>query len=423
MNILIKDILAFLPGGAEVCPVYISDGVIASITSAPDGFFADKTIYGSGKMLIPGLANAHTHAAMTILRNCADDLLFNDWLFGRIMPLEENLTDGDCYWGVLLAVMEMLQSGTTSFIDMYYFTDDCARAVMESGIRCTYSRGITGEVSAAEEKLRSVIEEIERWNGRDKLRFMIAPHAPYTCDEGFQRETAAEAKQRGIPINTHLSESLAEIETIKERYGCSPIELADKTGLLADTTVAAHCVHVSDGDIGILAERGVHVATNPVSNLKLANGVAPVPKMLKAGVKIALGTDGAASNNSLNMLRELSTLALIHKGINHDALAITAREGLEIATKNGVRAMGYDNLGEIKPGYIADLTILDLDRPNMQPVNDPVAAPVYSANGSEVETVIVGGEILMENREFLTIDSDRVFFEVNKICERIGSRE
>ena len=420
LNILIENILAVLPGGAETCCVYISDGLISSVSSAPDGFVADKTINGAGKMLIPGLVNAHTHSPMTLLRNCADDLLFNDWLFGRIMPLEDNLRGEDIYFGVLLAVMEILRSGTTAFIDMYYHTDHLVRAVDEAGIRCAYSRGMTGDLPDASIKLRETLDEIDRLQATDTRTFMLAPHAPYTCDEGFQREIAAEAKIRGLPINTHLAESLAEIETIRRRYGCSPIELADRAGLLSETTVAAHCVHITDSDIRILAERGVTVATNPVSNLKLANGVAPVPKMLKAGVRVALGTDGAASNNSLNMFRELSMLALIHKGINHDAQAVTAHEGFEIATVNGARALGRDDLGEIKPGNAADLVIIDLDRPNMQPISDSLAALAYSTNGSEAETVIVGGRILMENYDFLTIDRERVFYEVMKTGKRLG---
>ena len=422
MNILVKDILAVLPGETVVCSVYITDGVIASVTSAPEGFMPDKTIHGSGKMLIPGFVNAHTHTSMTIFRNCADDLLFNDWLFGRIFPLEEKIVGDDCYWGTTLAVMEMLRSGTTAFVDMYYFTDFCARAVIDSGIRAVYSRGLTGDTVTGEEKLRETLEEYSRWKGYDNLSFMLAPHAPYTCDDGFQRVVAEEAKRQGLAINTHLSESLAEIETIREQYSCSPIELFDRTGLLSDTTIAAHCVQVSDSDIELMAKRGVSVATNPVSNLKLANGVAPVPKLLKAGVKVALGTDGAASNNSLNMFRELSVLTLVHKGFNHDAQAVSAREGFDIATKNGGLAIGRSDIGEIKPGNTADLVILDLDRPNMQPVNDPVAALAYSANGSEVETVIVGGKVIMDNRDFLTIDADKAIYEVSKICERIGTR-
>ena len=425
MNILIKDILALLPGGAETCSVYISNGVIKSVTTEPEGFIIDKTIFGTGKMLIPGLINSHTHATMTILRNCADDLLFDDWLFGRIMPLEDKLTAEDNYWGTTLAIMEMLRSGTTSFIDMYYFLDDLARAVKDTGIRAVLSRGLIGNAddpSAGEMRMREALDALEAHSDHDNIDFMLAPHAPYTCDDGFQRVVAQEAKRLNLPIHTHISEGLVEIDTIRDRYGSTSVELMDKCGLLNDRTVAAHCVHVSDSDIEILAERGVCVVTNPVSNLKLANGVAPVPKMLKAGVKVALGTDGASSNNSLNMFRELSVLSLIHKGVNHDALAVTAREAIDIATKGGAAAMGRDDLGEIKPGFVADLAILDLNCPNMQPVNDPVSALAYSAYGSEVETVMVGGKILMENKEFLTIDSERVYHEVSKICERIGTR-
>ena len=422
MKILIKDILTVLPDETKTCSVYICDGIISSIGTAPEDFKADKTINGTGKMLIPGLINAHTHGAMTVLRNCADDLLFNDWLFNRIFPFEAKLTGDDCYWSMMLAIMEMLRSGTTSFVDMYYFMDALSKAVLDSGIRAVLSRGLIGDSSdptAGEERLNEALDAINKWQGYDNLSFMIAPHAPYTCDEDYQRKIAETAKKHGYPIKTHLSESLAEIETIRERYNCSPIELADKTGLLNNNTLIAHAVHVSDSDIEIMAKRGVSVATNPVSNLKLANGIAPVQKMIKAGINVALGTDGAASNNALNMFRELSVLTLIHKGVNHDALAITAKEGFTIATKNGALAMGRSDLGEIKVGNIADLVIMDLDCPNMQPLNNPVAALTYSANGSEVETVIVGGKVLMENKEFTTIDSEKVIFEVSKICKRI----
>ncbi|MCL2045871.1 MAG: amidohydrolase [Oscillospiraceae bacterium] len=425
MNILIKDILSVLPDGAETRSVYVSDGIIASISVPPEGFIADKTIEGKGKMLVSGLVNSHTHAGMTLFRNSADDMLLNDWLFNRIFPLEDKLVAEDVYWSVQLAVMEMLSSGTTAFIDMYYFTEEYMRALGESGIRCAYSRGLQGDISdktTAESKLKIVLEEIERYKNQDRLTFMLAPHALYTCDEWFQREIAAAAKERGIPIHTHLAESPDEIETIKERFGRTPIEQAEKVGLLSETTVAAHCVHLTESDIELLATRAVNVATNPVSNLKLANGVAPVPKLLQAGINVAMGTDSAASNNTLNMFRELSMLSLVQKGINFDAQVITAKEALEIASRNGARAMGYDNLGEIAVGNIADLLIIDLDRPNMQPMNDPVAALAYSVNGSEVETVIVDGKVLMENREFLTIDKERVYYEIDKICERIGTR-
>jgi len=425
MNILVKDILTVLPDEVVTCSVYISDGVIKSVSNEPAGFKADKTIFGAGKMLIPGLVNAHSHATMTILRNCADDLLFDEWLFGRIMPLEDKLTAEDNYWGTTLAIMEMLRTGTTSFIDMYYFLDELVRAVKDTGMRAVLSRGLIGDADnpeAGDVRLQEALEAFERHKGFDTIGFMLAPHAPYTCDEGFQRVVAQEARRLGLPIKTHISEGLVEKETIRNKYKCTSVELMDKTGLLSDTSVAAHCVHVTDGDIEILAKRGVTVVTNPISNLKLANGIAPIPKMLKAGVKVALGTDGASSNNTLNMFRELAVLSTIHKGINHDALAVTAREGFEIATKGGAKALGRDDIGEIKPGNVADLAIMDLKCPNMQPVNDPMSSLAYSAYGTEVETVMVGGKILMENREFLTIDEDRVYHEVSKICDRIGTR-
>jgi len=424
MNILIKDILTLLPDGVKTCSVYVSDGKIKSVTTEPEGFIVDKTIFGTGKMLIPGFINAHTHTTMSILRNCADDLLFDDWLFGRILPLEDKFIEEDYYWGTLLAIMEMLRSGTTSFIDMYFYLDVLVRAVDDSGIRAVLSRGLIdpGELKAGEERLSEALDAYNRHKGHERVSFMLAPHAPYTCSEEFQRIIAQEAKRLDLPIHTHISEGLVEQATIKDKYGCTPVELMDKNGLIHDKTIAAHCVHLSESDIKTMAERGATIVTNPVSNLKLANGIAPVPKMLKAGINVALGTDGAASNNTLNMFRELTMLSIIHKGINHDALAVTAEEGFAIATKGGAAAMGRDDIGEIKPGNLADLVILDLECPNMQPVNNPVSALAYSTNGSEVETVMVAGKILMENREFLTIDSDRVYHEVSKICDRIGTR-
>ena len=423
MNILIKDIPAITHAGAETISVYISGNKIASIGSMPDGFKADKTIIGTGKLLIPGLINAHTHAAMTLFRNSADDLLFNDWLFSRIFPLEAQLQSDDVYWGVLLAVMEMLKSGTTTFLDMYFFTESYVKAINESGMRCVYSRGLLRNSPADESKLKEYFEEINRFKGNDKLSFMLAPHAPYTCDEGFQREIAQEAKRLNLGIHTHISESLAENKTIAEQYGCTPAELFDKNGLLTSRTVAAHCVHLSDSDIDLLAARGVHVATNPVSNLKLANGVAPVPKLLSAGINVALGTDGAASNNTLNMFRELTMLTLIHKGVSQDAQAVTAKQGFEMATKNGAAALGISDIGEIQAGKKADLVILNVDSPNMQPLNNPVSALAYSTNGSETECVIVDGEVLYENGEYPTIDKERVLYEISKICERIGTNK
>jgi 5-methylthioadenosine/S-adenosylhomocysteine deaminase len=233
MNILIRDILAVLPDGERVTSVTTENGLIQSVGDLPAGFKADKTISGAGRLLIPGLVNAHTHAYMTIFRNCADDLKFNDWLFGKILPLEDKLTPEDCYWGTLLGFMEMLSCGTTSFNDMYIFTDSAARAARETGMRAVLSRGLSGgadDPAGGERRLRQAVAEIDNWKGIENISFMLAPHAPYTCDDGYQREVAAEASRLGARIHTHVSESLGEMETIREKYGCTPPELFDRTG-------------------------------------------------------------------------------------------------------------------------------------------------------------------------------------------------
>ncbi len=425
MNIHIKNIPAVLPDGVKTVNIYISGGLIASIDNAPEGFVPDKTIDGSGRLLIPGLVNAHSHAYMTVFRNCADDLLFNDWLFGRIMPMEDMLTAEDCYWTSKLGCVEMLLTGTTAYYDMGMFMDEAARAAVDTGIRAVLSRGLSGApdgIDGPNPRLSQARELVARWRGYDNITFAIGPHAPYTCTEDYLRQAAETAAELNLPVSIHLSESQSEMATIKEQYGCTPIELADRCGLLTDKTVAAHCVYAADSDIALMARRGISVATNPVSNLKLANGVAPVTKLLDAGINVCLGTDGSSSNNALNMFRDLSVLTLIHKGCEHNALAVTARDGFNIATKNGARALCLGNTGEIKAGYKADLVLLDMNRPNMRPVNDPVAALCYSATGYETDTVIVGGSIVAEHGKMVNVDVEEIYAHVEEIAERLGTR-
>lgn len=427
MNISIENIQAILPSGlCKDCSVFIEGDSITGINSRPEGFMTDKTLDGRGKLLIPGFINSHTHSYMTVFRNYADDLSFHDWLFGKILPLEDKLSDVDCYWSTLLGIMEMLSTGTTCFLDMYIFPETVTKAVRKSGMRAVVSRGLTGgadDPEGGDRRIREAFSDIKKYSGNDRISFMLAPHAPYTCDEGYQREVAAAAQKLGVGIHTHLSESKRENDQIWEKYGCTPTELMDRTGLLTKRTVAAHCVHLTDGDIDILKKRGVSVATNPVSNLKLANGIAPVPKLLSADVNISIGTDGSASNNSLNMTREMGYAALLHKGVTGDPEMMGAETVFKMATKNGASALGLGEItGEITVGKRADLAIIDLNKPNMQPQNNPLAALVYSSSGSETETVIVNGEILYDKGEFLTIDADRVIFEVEKVCGKIGMR-
>ncbi|NMA38191.1 MAG: amidohydrolase [Papillibacter sp.] len=430
MNTLFKNIKALLPDAGSIytvkdCNVYVEGDTISSVNQAPEGFSADTVIDGKGRLLIPGFINSHTHVYMTMFRNCADDLAFTDWLFNHINPLEDKMTAEDCYWGSLLGYMEMLSTGTTSSLDMFVFPETAARAAEEAGVRAVLCRGLTGgadDVSGGERRLREARDEISKRRSKNSLiSYMLGPHAPYTCDPGYLREVLALSKELKLPLNIHVAEGRDEIKTIKDRYNFSPAEYLDNLGILSDTTVAAHCVYLTEGDIRLFAERGVSIATNPASNLKLGNGIAPVPKMLEAGINVCLGTDGAASNNTLNMFRELSLLTLLHKGTTEDPTTISAAQGIKIATANGARALGLGGLvGEIRPGMKADLIVINIDKPHMKPHNNILSSLAYSANGSEVETVMVNGRLLLKDGEYLTIDKERVLYEVDKTCRRMG---
>ena len=427
MGIVLKDILAILPEGekdvVKETSIYVEGGKIVAIGDAPAGFAADKIIEGKDRLVIPGLINCHTHSYMAFMRNVADDLSFMDWLFGTIDPIEQQMTDEDTYWGACLAILEMMKSGTTCFNDMQMNIHQTTRAVKESGMRAVISRGLVGSGNdeAGQMRLAQAYEERDAAADCDRLTFMLGPHAPYTCDDGFMRIVSEEAKKNDMRIHVHLSESISEIEQIKEKYGCSPIEMANNNGLFDVPAIAAHCVQTDDKDIAILKEKGVSVVTNPASNMKLGNGFAPVDKMLEAGVNVCLGTDGAASNNSLNMFHELSLLTLIHKGVNKTPQCISAREGFRIATINGAKALGLEKeTGSIEVGKKADLAILNLNTPSLTPRNNLIAGLSYSANGSEVETVIIDGKITMENRKVLTLDEELVYKKVNDIIIRMG---
>ncbi len=364
-----------------------------------------------------------THSYMALLRNVADDLPFEDWLFGHIEPIEDKLTPEDAYWGACLAILEMMKSGTTCFSDMQMHIHQTSRAVSQSGMRAVISRGLvgSGDDEAWQVRLREAYEEREAWKDQPRLTYFLGPHAPYSCDEDFQRIVAAEASKNQMGVHIHLSESVNEVENIRSQYGASPIALAKRAGLFDGLAAAAHCVHVDEADLDILKECQVSVITNPASNMKLGNGFAPVPDMLAKGINVCIGTDGAASNNSLNMFHEMNLLGLIHKGVRQKADCVSAREIFRMATIRGARALGMEEMtGSIQVGKKADLAILDLRTPSMTPRNDLLAGLCYSANGSEVETVIIDGEITMENRKVLTLDEERIYKEISRICRRLG---
>ncbi len=421
MGVLFREIKTLLPDmSIRETNVCVEGAVIAAVGEVPEGFSADTVVEGKQRLLLPGLVNAHTHSYMTMFRGCADDLPFAQWLNDHIDPLEGRMTAEDCYWATLLGNMEMILNGTTASIDMFIFTETASRAAEESGFRTVLTRGLTGP-EGGERRLREFFAEYEAWKGRcPRVSFALGPHAPYSCSENYLRQVAALAREHDLGLHIHISESQFEQTTIREQYGCTPAEFLDSCGILGEKTLAAHCVHVSDSDIRLLKARGVSVATNPVSNLKLGNGVAPVPKLLEAGVNVALGTDGAASNNALNLFRELSFVALLHKGLSGDTTAVPAAEALRMATVNGAGALGLSGCGEVKAGNRADLTVLDIDKPWLRPHNDLLSSLVYCARGDEVEDVMVDGRFLLRKRELQTIDRERVLFEVDKTCRRLG---
>lgn len=428
MGIQIKDILAVMPDmSTQRTNVCIEGDSILSLGDIPQEFHAETTIDGAGKLLTPGFINAHTHAYMTPFRNWADDLDFSTWLFDRIMPAEDKMTEIGAYWGAMLSCMEMIKSGTTCFLDMHMHPTSSVKAALDSGMRAVISRGLSGgmdDVDGGARRLAEALSEYDACHKFPTIGFMLAPHAPYSCDEAYLCDISAYAKEMGLGIHTHLSESRSEVENCREKYGVSPIGLFDRCGLLNEKTVAAHCVHLSDEDIELLAARRVNVAVNTGSNLKLGNGVARVPDMMKAGINLCLGTDGASSNNSLNMLREMQLVSLIHKGVREDPLAVTARDAFAMATSGGARALGLEGkTGAVAEGMLADLAIFSLDTPALCPLGDPIAALCYSSAGVNADTVIVNGKIVLKNGEFTRMDMQRVKFNVERCCKLIGTME
>ena len=424
MGTIIANTLAILPDGtghaAGRHDIFIEGSDIVGIDETPEGFSADEVIDGSRRLTIPGLINAHTHTYMSMMRNVADDLSFTDWLFGTIEPIEDRMEPEDAYWASLLGQIEMIKSGTTCFNDQQMHIGQTTRAVVESGMRSIICRGLVGgERDLDERRIREALRERDAFAGCDRLTFRLGPHAPYSCGPGYLRGVAEIAKREGMGIHIHIAEGQVESDNMLRDHGCTPVEYVRDAGIFEMPTIAAHCIRVSESDRAILAENGVSVVTNPASNMKLGNGFAPVPEMVAEGINVCLGTDGAASNNAQNMFREMGLLALIHKGTHGTPQCISADEVLDMATRNGAKALGL-NTGSIEVGRKADLALLDLDAPSLTPLNNPVAALAYSANGSEVTDVIIDGRTVMRDRELTTIDEERVRCEIARICERLG---
>ncbi len=404
--------------------VVIEDGKITEITEKTKEN-AETVIDARHSVVMPGLVNTHTHAAMTFFRGYADDLQLADWLEGHIWPAEAKLTAEDVYKGSLLACLEMIRSGTTSFADMYFYMDETAKAVEASGLRASLCHGLIELWN--EEKGETDLKEGKRfvraWQGAadGRIKTMYGPHAPNTCSEEFLAKVREEANRDGAGIHIHVLETEAELLAMKERYGKCSVHLLEDMGFLGPDVLAAHCVWLSDGDIEILAKRGVNVSHNAISNMKLASGIAPVHKMLEEGVNVSLGTDGCASNNNLDLFEEMKTAALLHKVNTFSPTALPARQVLQMGTVNGAKALGTET-GMLKVGKKADLIVVDMKKPHLTPCFDVPSHLVYSARGSDVRTTIVNGKVLMDDYQVLALDEQKVMEDAQKAAEELIAR-
>ncbi len=407
--------------------VMVENDKIVEITEKSDINAADEVINGEKKVLMPGLVNTHTHLSMTLMRGLADDLPLDTWLNDHIWPVEANLTGEYCYAGALLACVEMIKSGTTTFNDMYFFMDDVAKAVDKSGLRGMLSHGMIdlGDEEKRKAEFKETMRIIEKCHdtadGRIKVAF--GPHAPYTCSTELLKEVREKASKLGLKIHIHVAETEFEVGQIKESYGARPFEYLDEIGFLADDVIAAHAVWLSDKEIEIIKENGVKLSHNPASNMKLASGISPVSKLVQSGINVSLGTDGAASNNNLDLFEEMKLAALLQKVHTGDSTVLPAEKVLEMATIDGAAALGLENeIGSIEVGKKADLVLVDMKTPGLTPFRHPVSHVVYAANGGDVDTVICNGEILMRNKVLDVLDEIEVIQLAEDAAEELLSK-
>lgn len=426
-ELIIRDVKYFQPDGKVAeGNIFIKDDKISRVTppSNLDDMKEDNVIDGRGKFATPGFVNSHTHASMTLLRSYADDLALMDWLNDYIWPIEEKMKRKDIYWGAALAAVEMIKCGTTTFMDMYGpCMEEVAKVVDESGMRGSLCRGIIG-IFDGEERLQSNVELFKNFNGAadGRIKIMFGPHAIYTCPPDFLKKIANTAGSLGAEIHMHMNETLDEINDCMKDYGKRPFEVVAETGLLDLGFLAAHCVHLSDNEIKIMQAKKVRVAHNPTSNMKLASGISPVKKMIDAGLTVAIGTDGASSNNNLDMLEEIRLATLLAKIETMSPLTIPADAVLKMGTEEGAKAVGFKNVGRIESGYKADIVLWNMRGVEWQPNYNPVSLLVYSANCSAADTVIVDGKILMQNRELKTLDEEKIIHEFNACANRLTGK-
>lgn len=374
-----------------------------------------------GKLLMPGLINTHCHAAMTLQRSYADDIALMEWLHNYIWPFEAHQTPDDVVLGMTLGIAEMLLGGVTSFVDMYYFEDHCVEPVKRLGIRALL--GCNYFDSNIEEVFVQLERAVELTQGCKRVRIAVAPHSGYTCSPENLKRGKEFCCRHNLRFMTHIAETHAETRIIDERYGCSPVQHLDSLGLLDDRTIGAHCVHIDDKDIATLAATGVAVSHNPQSNMKISSGVAPIERLRAAGALVTIGTDGPCSNNDLDMWEELRTAAFLQKSATADPVALPAYEALKMATVNGAKALGHtSDLGVIREGALADVILVDLCKPHLQPIHDVVSNLVYCGKASDVDTVVVDGELVVENRRLRGVNLPQLYAAVAETVARIKSQ-
>lgn len=426
-TILIKNALILSPNNFIDKPqdILIKNDLISEISDEINNDNVDKIIDATDKILLPGLVNTHTHLSMTLFRGLADDLSLDEWLNDNIWPIEANLNGYYCYIGALLGAIELIKSGTTTFSDMYFYMEDVAKAVEESGIRAVLSYGMID--FGDEERRKAEIEEnLQLYknchNTADgRIKVFFGPHSPYTASEELLKEVRRLATENNIGIHIHVSETQKEINDVSSEKGLRPFEYLESIGFLGPDVVCAHSVWLSDKEIEIIKKNDVKVSHNPCSNMKLASGIAPVSKLLENDICVGIGTDGASSNNNLDLIEELKTASLLQKVATLDPKVLTSDESLAMGTINGARALGLeDEIGTIEVGKKADLILIDKNNANMVPDSSNLSSNViYSANGSNVDTTICNGQILMENRKLTTLDEQDIYKKAKEALDEL----
>jgi len=409
--------------------VRVRNGVIISVgKDAADGSHDAQTleIDAQGGIIMPGLINSHTHAAMTLFRGLADDLPLMEWLNDHIFPAESRITADMVYRGTLLACAEMLLSGTTCFCDMYLFEEEVAKAAAKVGMRA-----VVGEVlydfpspcyGPLDKGFEYVSTMMEKWKDHPLITVAVEPHSTYTCSPELLKRAADMTRTQQVPLVIHVAETRNEVKLIKEKYGKTPVKFLADLGILGPNLVACHSVHLTREERALYRQFDVKVAHCPESNMKLASGVAPVPEFLSEGICVALGTDGCASNNDLDLFLEMDSAAKLHKVFSMNPEAVDATTAVKMATINGAKALGLDGIiGSLEPGKRADIIVVDTRSPHMVPMYNPYSQLVYAANGSDVMTSIVDGKVLMDNRNLTTLNVDQVMDDVLAIAKEIAA--